>query len=99
RARSPRLCPSPTLCRSVLLVVAAVVGYVFYLGSLWNDNANSLEDDAVFGGRQPVAEEGDGLNILLLGSDSRDEDVDYSGDARGKDRKSTRLNSSHVSIS
>lgn len=79
----------------VLLVVAAVVGYVFYLGSLWNDNANSLEDDAVFGGRQPVAEEGDGLNILLLGSDSRDEDVDYSGDARGN--RSDTLMVMHVS--
>lgn len=67
----------------VLLVVAAVVGYVFYLGSLWNDNSNQMGEDAVFGGQQPVAEDDGALNILLLGSDARDEDVDYSGDSRG----------------
>ena len=67
----------------VLLVVAAIAAYVFYLGSLWNDNSNQMGEDAVFGGQQPVAEDDGALNILLLGSDARDEDVDYSGDSSG----------------
>ncbi len=79
----------------VLLVVAAVVGYVFYLGSLWNDNSNQMGEDAVFGGQQPVAEEGAALNVLLLGSDARDEDVDYSGDSRGN--RSDTLMVMHIS--
>ncbi|MGO1440953.1 MAG: LCP family protein [Brevibacterium yomogidense] len=79
----------------VLLVIAAIVGYVFYLGSLWNDNSNQMGEDEVFGGEQPVAEDGDGLNILLLGSDARDEDVDYSGDARGN--RSDTIMVMHVS--
>lgn len=65
----------------LLVLIAAVVGYVFYLGSLWDKNANQLGEDEVFGGEQPVSDSD--LNILLLGSDARDEDVDYEGDARG----------------
>ena len=65
----------------LLILIAAIVGYVFYLGSLWNGNSNQLGEDEVFGGDQPVATSD--VNILLLGSDARDEDVDYEGDARG----------------
>ena len=79
----------------VLLVVAAIAAYVFYLGSLWNDNSNQMGEDAVFGGQQPVAEDDGALNILLLGSDARDEDVDYSGDARGN--RSDTIMVMHVS--
>lgn len=79
----------------VLLVIAAVVGYVFYLGSLWNDNSNQMGEDEVFGGQQPIAEDDGALNILLLGSDARDEDVDYSGDSRGN--RSDTIMVMHVS--
>lgn len=65
----------------LLVLIAAVVGFVFYLGSLWDNNSNTLGEDEVFGGQQPVSDAD--LNILLLGSDARDEDVDYEGDARG----------------
>lgn len=61
----------------VLLAAAAVVGYVFYIGKTFNDTSTQLGQDEVFSGEQPVATEGDGTNILLLGSDSRDADVDY----------------------
>ena len=39
----------------LLILIAAIVGYVFYLGSLWNGNSNQLGEDEVFGGDQPVA--------------------------------------------
>jgi LCP family protein required for cell wall assembly len=65
----------------LLLLIAAIAAYVFFLASLWNGNSNQLGEDEVFGGEQPVATSD--VNILLLGSDARDEDVDYAGDARG----------------
>ncbi|WP_245579790.1 LCP family protein [Brevibacterium album] len=67
----------------VLLAAAAIAGYVFYLGKLFNDNSTQLGQDELYSGEQPVAESGDPINILLLGSDARDEDVDYAGGARG----------------
>nr|WP_232483244.1 LCP family protein [Brevibacterium yomogidense] len=63
--------------------VAAVAAYVWYLGRLWTDNSNQLSDEEIFSGEAPVAEKGDALNVLLLGSDARSTDVDYSEDARG----------------
>ncbi|MGO1736753.1 MAG: LCP family protein [Leucobacter sp.] len=66
----------------VLLATVAVIGYVLYLGKTFNDRSTQLGQDQVFSGEQPVATDGDGTNILLLGSDSRDEDVDYE-DSRG----------------
>lgn len=67
----------------VLLAVAAVVGYMFYLGNLFNDSSTQLGQDEVFSGERPAVEQGDGTNILLLGSDSRASDVDYDGRAQG----------------
>src|SRR5699024_2887728 len=61
----------------VLLAAVAIAGYVFYLGKTFNDTSTQLGQDEVFSGEQPVAGEGDGTNILLLGSDSRAADVDY----------------------
>ena len=63
----------------VLLMVAAIIGYVFYLGKTFDDTSTQLGRDEVFSGEQPVVEKGRGTNILLLGSDSRDEGVDYEG--------------------
>ena len=65
-----------------LVATIAVAGYVFYLGKSFDDSSTQLEQDEVFTSEQPVAEKGEGTNILLLGSDSRDSDVDYE-DSRG----------------
>ena len=67
----------------VLVAVAIVAVYVFSIGRSFDQGATQLQDDEVFSGGQPVAEQGDQTNILLLGSDSRAEDVDYAGDAGG----------------
>lgn len=67
----------------VMLAGIAVAGYVFYLGKSFDDHAQKFGDEDVFSGEQPVAEDGDPINILLLGSDSRNEDVDYAADERG----------------
>lgn len=68
----------------VLALIAGlgIAGYVWYIGNLWNSGSEQLSQEDVFGGEQPKPS-GKGVNILLLGSDSRDEDVDYFGDARG----------------
>lgn len=63
--------------------MSVVAGYFFYLGKTFDDAAQKFEQDEVFSGGQPVAEDGDPINILLLGSDARDEDVDYAADERG----------------
>lgn len=54
-----------------LLLIAgiAVAGYVFYLGKTFDDKTQKFEQDEVFSGEQPVAEKGDPINFLLLGSD------------------------------
>lgn len=67
----------------ILLAGLAVTGYVLYLGKTFDDTAQKFGEDEVFSGEQPVAEDGDPLNILLLGSDARNEDVDYSADEPG----------------
>ncbi|MGO1737188.1 MAG: LCP family protein [Leucobacter sp.] len=67
----------------VLLAGVAIAGYVFYLGKVFDDRSNSFEGEDVFSGEQPVAGYGEPINILLLGSDARAEDVDYAADERG----------------
>ena len=66
-----------------LVAAAAIAGYAFHLGRTFDEHAQKLPEDEVFPSTQPVAESGDPVNILLLGSDSRSEDVDYGADARG----------------
>lgn len=67
----------------ILIAVTAVAGYVFYVGKTFDDTSTQLGQDEVFTSEQPVAERGEGTNILLLGSDSRDSDVDYAGGVQG----------------
>lgn len=67
----------------VLLAGIAIAGYIFYLGKSFDDNAQKFDDQEVFSGEQPVAGDGEPINILLLGSDARAEDVDYAADERG----------------
>ena len=67
----------------VLLAGVAIAGYVFYLGKTFDDQTKGFEGEDVFSGEQPVAEDGDPINILLLGSDARADDVDYAADERG----------------
>ena len=68
----------------VLLLVAAIGGYALYVRSLWDKGSNKIDSAQVFGPEAPpdAKEGGIGTNILLLGSDSRSEDVDYTT-ARG----------------
>lgn len=68
----------------VLLGVAAIGGYYLYVKSLWDNGSQKIEAASVFGETPPPdpKEEGKGTNILLLGSDARATDVDYTS-ARG----------------
>lgn len=65
----------------VLLIVVGLGGFVWFLGHQFDDRANHLADDQVFGGPRP--DPGDGaLNILLLGADEPMDMVDFT-DSRG----------------
>lgn len=76
----------------LLLLAAATVGaYGWYVTSAWNDNrslvtgrsiAEALAPDPVSPGSGHQAAPNAAMNILILGSDSRLEDVDYTS-ARG----------------
>ncbi|EKU47534.1 MULTISPECIES: LCP family protein [Brevibacterium] len=64
----------------LVVVVLGVLGvgvYLWNVGRSFDDNANQLSDEQVFGSQRPEAknEEG-GTNILLLGSDEPMKDVD-----------------------
>lgn len=65
----------------VLLAVLGIGGYAFYLANQFDRGTEDVSDDEAFGGERPKTS-GAGTNILLLGSDSRDEEVDLA-DARG----------------
>jgi LCP family protein required for cell wall assembly len=67
----------------VLLAGVVLAGYLYYLGKSFDDNSKKFGDEDVFSGEQPVAGDGDPINVLLLGSDARNEDVDYAADERG----------------
>lgn len=60
----------------ILLAIAGVSGYLFYLGRQWDKGTNQLTDEDVFGTTAPEVA-GEGMNVLLMGSDSRSEDIDY----------------------
>lgn len=60
----------------VLLAVLGLGAYGFYLANLFDSGSQDVSDEEAFGGERP-ATSGEGTNILLLGSDARDEEVDY----------------------
>lgn len=66
-----------------LLCCASLLGYIFHLGKTFDDASTRLGQDEVFSSAQPKVEKGGGTSILLLGSDSRSADVDYSGGSQG----------------
>lgn len=60
----------------VLIAVLGLGGYGFYLANLWDSGSQDITDEEAFGGERPEPA-GEGTNFLLLGSDSRDQEVDY----------------------
>ncbi len=65
----------------VLLVIAGLGGFVWFLGNRFDDRANHLTDEQVFDGPRPDA--GDGpMNVLLLGADEPMDQIDFT-DSRG----------------
>lgn len=68
----------------VLLGIAAIGGYFLYVKSLWDKGSQKIEASKIFGDNPPpdASKDGKGTNILLLGSDARKKDVDYTS-ARG----------------
>ncbi|GAA2004380.1 LCP family protein [Brevibacterium samyangense] len=64
----------------VVLLVVAVLAYAAHLGRQWDKGTDRVDASEVFGPDVTAAPEptGTGTNVLLLGSDSRSEDVDYS---------------------
>ena len=69
----------------LIIVILGVLGiglYVWSVGRSFDKNANQLSDEQVFGKDSAGGKEGDGTNILLLGSDESMSDVDVN-DSRG----------------
>ncbi len=67
------------LVGALILVLLAVLGlgaYGFYVANLYDSGKQEVTDEDAFGGARPETS-GEGMNVLLLGSDARDEDVDY----------------------
>ena len=68
----------------LIIVILGVLGiglYVWSVGRSFDKNANQLSDEQVFG-KSGGGKDGDGTNILLLGSDESMKDVDVN-DSRG----------------
>ena len=69
----------------LVIVILGVLGiglYVWNVGRSFDKNANRLSDEQVFGDQNAGGKEGDGTNILLLGSDEPMDEVDVN-DSRG----------------
>src|SRR5699024_1180911 len=63
----------------LVIVILGVLGiglYVWNVGRSFDKNANRLSDEQVFGDQNAGGKEGDGTNILLLGSDEPMDEVD-----------------------
>lgn len=66
----------------VLLLVAAVGGYGWYLGRVFDKNTNTIPDEQVFGDKTPPPVDDGAMNILVIGADEPMDQVDFS-DSRG----------------
>ena len=63
----------------LIIVILAVLGvglYVWNVGRTFDNNANHLSDEQVFGSQKAEDKSKDGTNILLLGSDEPMDEVD-----------------------
>ena len=61
----------------VLVVVAGIGGYAWYVGRTFDKNANSLTDEQVFGKKTPPPVDGGAMNILILGADEPMNQADF----------------------
>ncbi|WP_240372438.1 LCP family protein [Brevibacterium zhoupengii] len=69
----------------LVIVILGVLGvglYLWNVGRTFDNNANKLTDEQVFGKQSPGGKEDGGTNILLLGSDEPMDQVDVN-DSRG----------------
>ncbi|NUL59920.1 LCP family protein [Brevibacterium luteolum] len=62
----------------VLVLVATVGGYAWYLGRTFDKNSNTIPDEQVFGDKTPPPVDGKAMNILVLGADEPMDQVDFS---------------------
>ncbi|PMB96969.1 transcriptional regulator [Brevibacterium luteolum] len=62
----------------VLVLVATVGGYAWYLGRTFDKNSNTIPDEHVFGDKTPPPVDGKAMNILVLGADEPMDQVDFS---------------------